>query len=193
VRDLRRRVTALLKGQGKSDSEVKATLERSYPLSLKPISDNMLCAGIDNGTIDACFGDSGGPLIVQSAGTWQAGIVSWGPSNGCGLTGLFGVYTKISNYTDWITANAMAPIAQSDGTPGCPSKRLRNGGLAPPDWCDPSRRQEIPPIPRQEAPAAAFRVCVTPQGNCKVPPYGEPGESCWCPLTNNGTATGTVE
>jgi secreted trypsin-like serine protease len=106
VRDRRDRVTAFLKGQGKTDSEIRAALERWYPLGMKLISGNMLCAGIDNGTMDACFGDSGGPLIVQSGGTWQVGIVSWGPGNGCGLTGLFGVYTRISNYTDWIAAHA---------------------------------------------------------------------------------------
>jgi secreted trypsin-like serine protease len=96
----------------------------------------MLCAGIDNGSEDACFGDSGGPLIVHSGGTWQVGIVSWGPSSGCGLAGLFGVYTKISNYTDWIAAQT----AQSDSAPECRPKRLPNDEFALPDSCDSGRR-----------------------------------------------------
>jgi secreted trypsin-like serine protease len=32
----------------------------------------------------------------------QAGIVSWGPVEGCGLTNLFGVYVRLPRYLDWI-------------------------------------------------------------------------------------------
>ena len=67
------------------------------------ISLNMICAGYDEGGKDACTGDSGGPLLVPSAsGTgWdQVGIVSFGI--GCGLPDLFGVYTRVSRYHDFI-------------------------------------------------------------------------------------------
>ena len=55
------------------------------------------------------LGDSGGPFVVplnddSSNPRYQlAGIVSWGI--GCAKTGLPGVYTKVSNYIDWIEEN----------------------------------------------------------------------------------------
>lgn len=66
------------------------------------ISDNMLCAGFDDGGKDACQGDSGGPLVVsdQQTGYQLAGIVSWG--NGCARESYPGVYTRVSRYTDWM-------------------------------------------------------------------------------------------
>jgi len=69
-------------------------------------NDTMFCAGTAKGGIDSCQGDSGGPFVVplnddSSNQRYQlAGIVSWGI--GCAKTGLPGVYTKVSNYIDWI-------------------------------------------------------------------------------------------
>lgn len=65
------------------------------------ISENMLCAGILGDQRDACEGDSGGPMVALSRGTWfLVGLVSWG--EGCGLLNNYGVYTKVSRYLDWI-------------------------------------------------------------------------------------------
>jgi len=66
------------------------------------ITQNMLCAGYPQGGKDSCQGDSGGPLIVAAgAGAWkQAGIVSFG--YGCAQPALYGVYTRVSRYTDWV-------------------------------------------------------------------------------------------
>lgn len=65
------------------------------------ITDNMLCAGYEEGGKDACQGDSGGPLFVESSGEYrQIGIVSWG--RGCARAGYYGVYTDVERYEDWI-------------------------------------------------------------------------------------------
>ncbi|KAM4807628.1 hepatocyte growth factor activator [Rhinophrynus dorsalis] len=65
------------------------------------ISDNMFCAGYFECTKDACQGDSGGPLACEQDKTFYLyGIVSWG--DGCGRLNKPGVYTRVSNYVDWI-------------------------------------------------------------------------------------------
>lgn len=65
------------------------------------ISENMLCAGIIGDQQDACGGDSGGPMITTFKNTsFLVGLVSWG--EGCGKSEKFGVYTKVSQYLQWI-------------------------------------------------------------------------------------------
>lgn len=61
----------------------------------------MLCAGAEDGSVDACQGDSGGPLAVAVDGQWYvAGITSWGID--CAQVGYPGVYTRVSKYVSWI-------------------------------------------------------------------------------------------
>jgi len=62
----------------------------------------MFCAGFERGGRDACLGDSGGPMMCQrDDGKWLLlGITSNG--DGCGRAGRPGVYTKVSNYLNWI-------------------------------------------------------------------------------------------
>lgn len=65
------------------------------------ITRNMLCAGVVGQRMDACEGDSGGPMVTLYRHTWfLLGLVSWG--EGCGDLDKLGVYTKVSNYLDWI-------------------------------------------------------------------------------------------
>lgn len=65
------------------------------------ISDNMLCAGSLGDRKDSCRGDSGGPMFTRYKDTWfLVGLVSWG--EGCGRMEKFGVYTKVSQYLEWI-------------------------------------------------------------------------------------------
>ncbi|XP_063368684.1 plasminogen-like [Cydia amplana] len=68
---------------------------------LKP---TMMCA-FSKGK-DGCQGDSGGPFLVfETSGKYvQAGVVSWGI--GCADPRYPGVYTKVSNYIDWIQKNS---------------------------------------------------------------------------------------
>ena len=66
------------------------------------ITRNMLCAGYAAGGIDACKGDSGGPLICKSKhGAWFLwGVVSWGYK--CGKPHRYGVYAKTKTLLPWI-------------------------------------------------------------------------------------------
>uniref|UniRef100_A0A2M4BSE5 CLIP domain-containing serine protease n=1 Tax=Anopheles marajoara TaxID=58244 RepID=A0A2M4BSE5_9DIPT len=63
-----------------------------------------MCAGGQN-NVDACRGDSGGPLafVVRPLNGQfvQYGIVAAG-ANDCGRTTVPGIYTRVSSYMDWI-------------------------------------------------------------------------------------------
>lgn len=67
-----------------------------------------LCAGYESGGKDACFGDSGGPMVLRNAdpehgSTVLCGIVSYGVSP-CGTTGTYGAYTDVYSILPFIDA-----------------------------------------------------------------------------------------
>ena len=69
-------------------------------------SNTQFFAGAIDGGMDSCQGDSGGPVAVRNAEDtdWLLiGITSWG--YGCAQDGYPGVYTKVSNYINWIRIN----------------------------------------------------------------------------------------
>jgi len=71
---------------------------KPYGSSIQP---GVICIDGSNG--GTCNGDSGGPLnYPQGDGTYvQVGLTSFGPSTGC-ETGLPLVFTRVSEYADWI-------------------------------------------------------------------------------------------
>ncbi|XP_077466854.1 mannan-binding lectin serine protease 1 isoform X2 [Stigmatopora argus] len=69
------------------------------------VTDNMFCAGFRQGGRDTCPGDSGGAFAVPdpATGRWAAlGLVSWAGPEECGARRVYGVYTRVDRYLDWI-------------------------------------------------------------------------------------------
>lgn len=96
-------LSRFLKARGASNERIRDTVSKSYPENIQLITDNMFCAGTHDGSQDSCFGDSGGPLVMTTReGPVQAGVVSFGPSGGCALTNVYGVYAKVARYLEWI-------------------------------------------------------------------------------------------
>uniref|UniRef100_A0A1B0ARI0 Peptidase S1 domain-containing protein n=1 Tax=Glossina palpalis gambiensis TaxID=67801 RepID=A0A1B0ARI0_9MUSC len=85
------------------------------------ITDNMLCAGYEEGSKDSCQGDSGGPLHIVAYGTREhqlAGVVSWG--EGCAKAGYPGVYARVNRYGTWIkTMTKNACLCHSEKKKNC--------------------------------------------------------------------------
>ncbi len=76
--------------------------EEQYALIEQPITNTMICAGGGRSHVDTCYGDSGGPLLVDSdsparppADYVLIGLVDFG--NGCAQAGFAGVYTRVAN------------------------------------------------------------------------------------------------
>lgn len=103
---------------------------RTLFLPIYQITDNMFCAGYEKGGRDACLGDSGGPMMCQkSDGHWiLMGITSNG--DGCARAGRPGVYTKVTNYLNWIRS-VLASKDLEEVKTNCSSIRCRLGRCLP--------------------------------------------------------------
>lgn len=78
-----------------------------------PITANMICAGYYEGGASACYGDSGGPLLIDENGEWrQAGVVSWGI--GCSRPGYYNAFVRVGHFMDFI--RQYIPLAVEDTT-----------------------------------------------------------------------------
>jgi hypothetical protein len=86
----------------------------------KFLASDMVGAGRAFGGVDACYGDSGGPLLVDvgTAGERQVGIVSFG--EGCGRAGYPGVYSRLGEgrvraFADSRVPLRVAPVRVGEG------------------------------------------------------------------------------
>ena len=132
-----------------------------------PITGNMLCAGRTGQ--DSCQGDSGGPaMVVDIAQDMDrlAGVVSFG--RGCARQGRPGVYTRVSQFIDWIHDNADL------GTPAAPPPPP-----PPPPSAGPSSTQiPVSPAPTKGTISEAgtenlFEFTVETQGSYTIQTTGE--------------------
>ncbi len=105
--------------------------QKDYDKAGLRITDQMLCAGVSDGSQDACNGDSGGPLVSKSGPDrdgieyhTHVGVVSWGI--GCGHKDYPGVYARTSSRIDWVKTE-MCKLKSQDPhfcppTPKCPGQ-----------------------------------------------------------------------
>uniref|UniRef100_A0A3B4Z7W3 trypsin n=1 Tax=Seriola lalandi dorsalis TaxID=1841481 RepID=A0A3B4Z7W3_SERLL len=71
------------------------------------LDNSMFCAGYLQGGVDSCQGDSGGPLTCKQDHTSVIyGLVSWGDQ--CGRKNKPGVYTRVTNFLNWIKSKMQA-------------------------------------------------------------------------------------
>jgi len=78
-----------------------------------------VCAGPLEGGVDACSGDSGGPLAVVGSAATLVGVVSYGVTYACAMTMAPGIYARVSAFVDWMLS--VAPELDPNADPGPPS------------------------------------------------------------------------
>lgn len=87
-----------------SASECAAIYKPAKTLPNGINADSQMCAGSRLEIKDTCNGDSGGPLQIYhkdiSCMFKIVGVTSFG--QGCGVIGVPGVYTRVSNFIEWI-------------------------------------------------------------------------------------------
>ncbi len=92
-----------------------AAMTAAYGESFLP--SDMVGAGPPDGGSDACFGDSGGPLLVGRGSTLrQIGVVSFGL--GCGRAGHAGVYSRLGEGRVRAFVDTLVPLRVPPVRPG---------------------------------------------------------------------------
>lgn len=82
-------------------------VEECARLLEEPLGPGMVCAA-PQGLQGTCFGDSGGPLTLESGGrSFLVGVVSFGVTGCAALAHFPDVYTRVSQYLPWIHVNAV--------------------------------------------------------------------------------------
>jgi secreted trypsin-like serine protease len=108
------------------------------------IQDGQICAGFDEGQINHCFGDSGGPLYASINNKQQLiGVVTLG-GDICEAPFIYGVYSDVSFYRNWISSYVSLDTLPADDDPA-------NTAVAPP---------EVGAPPETVAPVAATPVII---------------------------------
>ncbi|GAB9465379.1 hypothetical protein Gpo141_00002789 [Globisporangium polare] len=176
------KITATMTGFGRSIDEYEMGIPFAQSLQLPVWSrkrcinalagsfvESMLCAGGQEG-VDACNGDSGGPLtITDSQGNdVLIGLVSSGFS--CGMRGIPGIYTRtgalvdfIQSYVpfvDWVHLGLGASSYVKDATTG----RLKLVTPAPKvstQSPDKTTSQDLKPVPTTSPPGAMSTAATT--------------------------------
>ncbi|XP_045110865.1 trypsin-1-like, partial [Portunus trituberculatus] len=76
--------------------------QASCASNVNGLTDNMICAGFNEGGKDSCGGDSGGPLsVVEDGRHILVGATSFG--EGCARPLNPGVYARVSQFLSWIS------------------------------------------------------------------------------------------
>ncbi|XP_035028340.2 hyaluronan-binding protein 2 [Hippoglossus stenolepis] len=82
----------------------------------RSLDNTMFCAGYLQGGVDSCQGDSGGPLTCeQNTVSVIYGLVSWGDQ--CGRKNSPGVYTRVTNFVNWIKSKTQAKFPSANNQP----------------------------------------------------------------------------
>jgi secreted trypsin-like serine protease len=67
------------------------------------ITEQMLCAGVDETILSGCHGDSGGPYVCRDSSNRFVlqGAVSWG-SPRCSASERYTVFARVAKFRNWI-------------------------------------------------------------------------------------------
>jgi len=150
------------------------------------IDDDVICAGFVDGGKDSCQGDSGGPMFRQVGGTTQVvGIVSWG--QGCAQANFFGVYTRVSRYTDF--------ICETTGVCGQPTPQPTKRPTKEPTTRTPTTAPSTGPPTTKKPTSAPTTAKPTTKKPTSAPTTAAPTAPCTLSadkLSYNGKVTKTV-
>eukprot|EP01026_Neomeris_dumetosa_P042714 TRINITY_DN3564_c1_g1_i1.p1 TRINITY_DN3564_c1_g1~~TRINITY_DN3564_c1_g1_i1.p1 ORF type:complete len:440 (+),score=36.12 TRINITY_DN3564_c1_g1_i1:75-1394(+) len=111
-------------GHTECQDKLRSVRESSYVFEKQ-----MMCA--EGQYVDACRGDSGGPLTYYQGGqTFLVGITSWGPRDSQCITFQNvtrpGIYTRVQFYKDWIDSIVSQAKITKENSDITPNRELQN-------------------------------------------------------------------